>query len=222
MLAAIHRDTAKYSTMTKYKLLIYLTVIFFASCNDTKKESEKSKYEIRWDKQEQLDTLNQNEAFILSKKFHAITGKDSTIKFTYQIQELAKRYNKPISFTGNINDIMLQDSNYVLKIYGRFGKKECFANIFVSPQQFYELNKQLDLKSSRNKACFIFNPTSIKTSSMLTIDSELSTDDNAETVEDANANASSELTYDFHEALLFLKGNLIDFYVYKKLPEDND
>lgn len=208
--------------MTKYKLIIYLTVIFLISCNDKKKEPEKSQYEIRTDKQEQLDTLNQNEGFALSKKFDAIINEDTTIKFTYQIQEKVNRDNKSLSITGYIKDITLRDSNYILKIYGVFANYECFGEILVSPQKFYELNKKLAHKSSSIEGCFIFKPTNIKSSSMLTIDSQLSTDDNAETVEDANANASSELTYNFHRVLLFLKGNLIDFYIYKKLPEDND
>lgn len=194
----------------------------FASCNDTKNEPEKSEFEIRWEKQEQLDTLNQNEAITLSKKFDAITNNDSTIKFTYQIQEIVKKYNKLISFIGYINDISQQDSNYVLKIYGKLAGQECLSEILISPQQFYELNKQLGIKSSRNKGCFIFKPTSIKSSSLLTIDSDVLTDENAETAEEANTNASSELTYNFHNVLLFLRGNLVDFYVYKKLPRDDE
>jgi len=208
--------------MKKYKPLIYLTVILLASCNSAEKGPEKSKLEISWDKQEQLDTLNQKQSFTISKKFNAIENNDSTIKFTYQIQELVEKYNKPISFIGRIIDITQQDSSYVLKIYGRFTKRECFAEISVSPQQFYDLNKQFDPKSSSNKGCFIFKSTSIKSSSMLTIDSDVSTDDDAQTVEEANENASSELTYDFHGILLFFKGNLVDFYIYKKLPEDDD
>jgi len=208
--------------MKRYKPLIYLTLIFLASCNSKEKVPEKSKLDVRLDKQEQLDTLNQKEAFSISKKFNAIENKDSTIKFTYQIQETVEKYNKPISFTGHIIDITKRDSNYVLKVYGRFTKHESFAEISVSPQQFYELNKLLDIKSRSNKGCFIFKSTSIKSSSMLTIDSDVSTDEDAQTVEEANANASSDLTYDFHSVLLFFKGDLVDFYIYKKLPEEDD
>lgn len=208
--------------MKKYKPLIYLTVILLGSCHSTEKGPEKSKLEIGLDKQEQLDSLNQKQSSTISKKFNAVENNDSTIKFTYQIQELAEKYNKPISFIGYIIDITQLDSSYVLKIHGRFTRRECFAEISVSPQQFYELNKQFDPKSSIKKGCFIFKPTSIKSSSMLTIDSDVSTDDDAQTVEEANANASSELTYDFHSVLLFFKGNLVDFYIYKELPDDDD
>lgn len=194
-------------------LLIVISVILL-SCGDEKKEPPKEKSEIRYDKQKQLDTLNNNEVINLSKQLDAITGKDSTIKFTYQIQELSRKNNKAISLTGFINDITQQDSNFIIKVYGTFAKRKCFGEILVSPQQFTELNNQLDPISSRNKGCFIFKATSIKSNSLLTIDTEV----DGETIDEA----SSSLTYDFHDVLLFFKGNLVDFYLYKKLPKDDD
>lgn len=202
-------------------MLIFLTSIFFISCDNTKTESKKSEYEIRLEKDDQLDSINQNETSILSKKFNALSNEDTTIKFTYQIQEEANKYNRPISVIGDIKDVALQDSNYALKIYGEFANQKFFAEILVSEMQFQELKKQLNFKSD-NEGCFIFNPTTVKSSSMLTIDSEVSTDDDAETVDEANANASSDLTYDFGDVLLFFKGNLISFYLYKQLKNDED
>lgn len=207
--------------MTKYKLLIYCTVIFFTSCTNTKKEPEKSEYEIRSEKEDQLDSLNQKEALSLSKQFDAISNEDSTIKFTYQIQEKVNNDNKPISVIGEIKDITLKDSNYILKIEGEFASENFFAEILASKKQFQEISKQLDLKSG-NKGCFIFKPTKIKSSSMLTIDSEVSTDEDAETADEANTNASSDLTYDFGDILFFFKGNMINFYLYKHLKDDED
>ena len=209
--------------MTSFpKNLFIVTSFIFVSCGQEKKEPVKEKGEIRYDKQKQLDTLNENEATNLSKQLDAITGIDSTIKFTYQIQKIVKKSNNPISFTGIINDITQKDSNYVLKVYGIFAKHSCFGEILVSPEQFQGLNNQLDLKSSNNRGCFIFKLISIKSSSRLIVGSEVLTDEDAETVVDANANASSELTYDFNDVLLFFKGNLVDFYLYKKLPKDDD
>lgn len=208
--------------MINYKLLFYLTAIFFISCNNAEKEPPKNEYEIRSEKQDKLDTLNQNEATDLSKRFSAITGEDSAIKFTYQIQEIVKQNFKPISIIGYIEDIAQLDSNYIVKIYGTFATHKCFGNVLISSEQFHQLNSQLSPKSLHNKGCFIFKPTSIKSSSMLTIDSEVSTDDDAETVEEANANASSELTYDFHKILFFIKGNMINFYVYKSLENEDE
>ena len=207
--------------MTKIFQVILL-ILTIASCGESKKEPEKSKYEIRWEKQEKLDTLNQNEAVNLSNKFNALTNTDSTIKFTYQIQEIVKN-DKLISFSGHIKDIVRRDSNYVLKVYGTFGNQESFIEILASPQQFYELSKQLnsDPQSYFDEGCFIVKPTSIKSSSLLKIDSEVQTDYDAETVEQANDNASSELTYDY-SVLLLIKGHLLDFYIYKKLLKDDE
>jgi hypothetical protein len=204
--------------MTKALFVASLTLFLF-SCDESKNEPPKTDSVIRWEKRQKLDTLNQNEGINLSKKFDAITNKDSTIKFTYQLQEAVKN-GKLISFTADINDIIQLDSNYLLKVYGRFAEQRCLGTLLVSTQQFHELSKQLDLTSLDNEGCFVFKPTSIKSSSLLTIDSEILKDEDAETVEAANANVSSELTYNFHNTLLFLKGSLIDFYLYKKFPEE--
>ena len=177
--------------MIKYKPLVYLAVIFFTSCNETQNETEKNEYEIRSYKQERLDSLNESQAINLSKQLNAITNKDSTLKFTYQIQELVKRNNTPISVIGYIKHIILKDSSYILKIHGTFGIEEYFGEILISSGQFHELNKQLYPKSSYNQGCFIFRPTTIKSSSMLKINSEVSTDSDAETADEANTNASS-------------------------------
>lgn len=171
--------------MIKHKLLIYLTLLFFTSCNDAKKEPETSEYDIRSHKQERLDSLNENQAQNLSNQLDAIRNNDSAIKFTYQIQELEKRNNKPISVIGYIKDITLNDSNYILKIKGSFGRRKYFGEILITPEQFHEINKQLYHKSSHNKGCFIFTPTAIESSSLLTISSDVATDDDAETVDEA-------------------------------------
>lgn len=189
--------------------------VAFLSCGQEKKEPPKEKWEVRYDKQKQLDTLNKNEASNLALRLNAISGKDSTLKFTYQLQEIVQKNNQSVSFIGNITDITKVDSNYILKIYGTFAKQDCFGEISVSSDVFQKLYSQLDLKSSIRKGCFIFKPTSIKSSSLLTIDSEVS---GGETIDDV----TTELTYDFNDVILFFKGNLIDYYMYKRVPKDED
>lgn len=196
-----------------------LTILIFimVSCGEAKTEPEKGENEIYWEKQKKLDTLNQDATINLSKKFNGLANDDSTIDYTYQIQDIVKKENRLISFTAYIKDITQKDSNYVLKIYGVFVKRRCFAEIVISNQQFNVLVNQLDKNSFPEKGCFIFKPSSIKSSSLLKIDSEVTTDDYAETVEEANENASSELTYDFHSVFLLFKGTLVDFYMFKKM-----
>lgn len=202
--------------MTSFpKILLIFISVALLSCGQEKKEPPKEKWEVRYDKQKQLDTLNKTEANNLTLKLNAISGKDSSLKFTYQLQEIVQKGNQQISFIGNITDITKVDSNYVLKIYGTFAKQDCFGEISVSPDIFKKLYTQFDLKSSIRKGCFIFKPKSIKSSSLLTIDSEVS---GGETIDDA----TTDLTYDFNDVILFLKGNLIDYYMYKRLPKDED
>lgn len=197
------------------KTMTFLISLAFLSCGQEKKEPPKEKWEVKYDKQKQLDTLNKNEAASLTTKLNAIQSKDNDLKFTYQIQELLKDSSKLISVIGNITDIVQKDGNYLFKINGAFSKKDCLFEISVSPEMFHKIFNQLDLKYSLHKGCFIFKPTSVKSSSLLTIDSEVS---GGETIDDAE----TSLTYDFNDAILFFKGNLIDYYVYKKLPKDED
>ena len=197
------------------KNLTFLISLVFLSCGQENKEPPKEKWEVKYDKQKQLDTLNKNEAANLTAKLNAIQSKDNDLKFTYQIQELFKDLSKLISVIGNVTDIVQKDGAYLFRIHGRFSKKDCFFEISVSTEMFHKIFNQLDLKYSLQKGCFIFKPTSIKSSSLLTIGSEVS---GGETIDDAE----TSLTYDLNDVILFFKGNLIDYYVYKKLPKDED
>lgn len=206
------------------KLLLYLVVIFLISCNGSRKELIKNEYEVRWEKQKALDSLNRNEALNLSIKHNAITNEGNEIKFTYQIQKLCKENTCPISVIGYIADVSLSDSNYILQIHGTFGSHKYFGKISISPEQFQDVDRVLSTKSKlhQTKGCFIFIPATVKSSTMLTIDSEVLIDDYAKTADEANANASSELTYDFQNVLLLFKGNMVDLYLYKTLENDDD
>ena len=195
-------------------LLILISLVVF-SCRQEIKELPIEKSEGIYENPNRLDSLNKSEATKLSSQLDAIAYKDSVFNFTYQVQKTFKTNDRPISFTGFIEDIIQKDNNFVIKIYGAFAKLECNAEILVTPEQFYELYKQLDLKRS-NKGCFIFKPTNIKSGSVLSYRSELTVYHGAETVDEANEAAESELTHTI-EAELFFKGNLIDYYLYKRI-----
>ena len=197
----------------------------FISCGQETNESAKieppkEEWEIRSEKRKQLDTLNKTEATNLSLKYNSISGDDSSLKFTYQLQGIVKENSKTISFIGYINDICQKDDDFILKISGTFAERRSFGEVLVSPDIFRKINDQLDANYFLNKWCFIFKPTSIKSGSLLTIKAELYKNDDAETVEDVNA--SAELAYDFSKVSFFFKGSLVDFYMYKKLPKDNN
>ena len=195
--------------------MLSITTLTIASCAQETKEPLKDKSEIRYEKKKQLDTLNNSEAANLTSKLNAIQSEHNNLKFTYQIQEVVKDSSRPISVIGYITDIVQKDSIYIFKIYGFFSEKDCIFEINVSSEIFQKIFNQLDPKSSLQKVCFIFKPTSVKSSSLLTIDSEVS---GGETIDDAE----TDLTYDFTNIILLFKGNLIDYYVYKKLPKDKN
>jgi hypothetical protein len=197
--------------MTYFLKLQFVIIIFtVASCGQRKEKSE-----VRHDKQERLDTLNKNEVANLISKLHAIQSKDYDLEFTYQVQEIMEDSSQLISVIGNITDIVKKDSNYLLKINGLFSMNDCLFEISVPHEIFKKISNQFDPEDPLPKGCFIFKPTSVKSSSLLTIDSDVSDD---ETIE----NVVTRSTYDFNDHLLFLKGNLIDCYVYKRLPKDED
>lgn len=215
-LAAILSDTPKFQHMTiPIKITTFLISLVFLSCGQEKKEPPKEKWRVKYDKQKQLDTLNENEAANIATKLNAIQSKDNDLKFTYQIQEILKDSSKLISVIGNITDILQKNGNYLFKVYGTYSKKYCLFEISVSPEMFHKIFNQLDLKYSLHKGCFIFKPTSIKSSSLLKIDSKVS---GGETIDDAE----TSLTYDFIDEIIFFKGNLVGYYMYKKLPKGKD
>lgn len=199
-----------------------MLILLTTSCSESKKESAKSKYEIRLEKQKALDSLNQLESSNLVSRFNALTNPDNSVKFTYQLQENAKN-NKPILFTGFIRDIISTDNNYILKVYGVFGNQDFFIEILTSPEQFNEIKKRLDseLDSYDDEGSFIVKLTSIRSSSLLEIDSDYTTNETEENLEDNSNDASSQLTYNYN-VLLLLKGQLLDFHINKKLKKDNE
>lgn len=197
------------------QIMAFLVAVVLLSCGQEKKEPpKKEEWEVRYDKQKQLDTLNRDEAANLTTRHNAIPSKDNSLKFTYQIQEIVKDSGKTISIIGNITDVIQKEGNYILKIYGVFSKKESICEISVSTETFQKIYNQFDPKYSTQKGCFVFKPTSIESSSQLSIGSEVS---GGETIDDAE----SSLTYDFNDVILFFKGNLVDYYVYKRLPKDD-
>jgi len=214
-----------YRTLTNEIIMTYfakapllLLTIILASCGGySKKEPPKEDWQIRHEKRKQLDTLNKNEAGNLSQQHNAIIGWDTLTEYTYQLQDLIATDSR-LSFTGDITDIIKKDSNYVLRVIGSYIYSHAFSNrtylaeILVSPSKFREINILLADKKHSNEACFIFNCNKVISSSKLALDSEVS---GSETEGDL----SSYLTYDFDETLVILQGEIIDYYVYKKLEK---
>jgi hypothetical protein len=179
------------------------------ACGERK--SQKTKSEIQNEKRKTLDSLNEAEAKKLAMSFDANIDWDTTYCFTYSIQELFEANTRPVSFTGEINDVFKKDSLYILKIVNSNWKasKQFIAEISIDKRAFQQLKSKLNPEED-NQGCFIFRVTKI-TSHSPVLKSEI--DPNGESVDDA----SSYLTLDFYESIVKLEGNLVSCYLYQRL-----
>jgi hypothetical protein len=199
---------------TKTLLLLMLST-YFVSCGH--KETKKEEWEIKYDKEKELDSLNQLKSSELSLQRSAISGWDTSKLYTYQLQEIFSSEGKPIAFIGNINDIIKKDSIYILKIYGstRNSTKTYIAEITANISQLDELKKQFNPHKHKQKGCFIFKVVKIQ-SIYPKLSSEVETD--GPDVDDA----SSYLTFNFDETLIQFKGILIDYYLFKEIQDSDE
>lgn len=203
--------------MTSFqKLLFVITILFIASCGQEKKEAPKDKWEVRYNKQKQLDTLNLTVAEKLAKSSNANIGWDTTENFTYSLQESIESDQRPISFIGEIKDVIKKDSLYILKVVNTNSQssKNYIAEISVSATTFQTIKSKLDPTES-NEGCFIFQVTKVS-SHLPILKSEI--ESNGDNVEDA----SSYLTLDFDESLVKLQGKLLTYFLYDRLKEDDE
>jgi hypothetical protein len=196
-----------------YGILLFLTLFVHVGCKPNTHTSQKEKWEIRQERQTNIDSLNQQESEKLSQTFDAVSGSDTTIKFTSQIQEAVSRH-RMISIIGRVNDITKTDTGYILKVQGTFGDHDFFADLVVAAKQYGNLVSKPNFKAYTSKACFIVAPRSISSSSMLTIGSEVTNG--------STEDASSQLTYDYNDVLIFIKGTTVNYYLYKELEDDAD
>lgn len=110
-MATILSHTSKFRYMTSFlKLVFVITTLTIVSCGQEKKEPSKEKWEVRYDKQKQLDNINLTDAEKLSKSSNANIGWNTTNNFTYSLQELFESDPRPVSFIGEIKDIIKKDS----------------------------------------------------------------------------------------------------------------
>lgn len=203
--------------MTSFpKLLLVITTLIIASCGQEKKEPPKDKWEVRYDKQKQLDTLNLTDAEKLAKSSNAIIGWDTTEQFTYSLQESLESDSRPISFIGEIKDVIKRDSLFILKVVNTNSQssKKFISEISVSANIFQAIKSKLDAKEN-NEGCFIFQVTKVS-SHLPILKSEI--ESNGGNVEDA----SSYLTLDFDESLVKIQGKLITYFLYDRLKEEHE
>ena len=208
--------------MTKLiKQLIPFITLCLIACNEDKKDDvketiEKNKSESRTDKRNALDSLNKIAVDKLIENYKAVKDWDTAECFTYTLQEKFDKNSNPISFIGEINDITKKDSVYILKLTSTHTSyfTNFTAQISVNPSVFEELKLHITRTKYRNEGCFIFKVNAINTY-LPTLKSVV--DKNGDNSEDA----TSSLSLDFDEKVLEFKGNLISYYLYKDLKDDD-
>ncbi len=203
--------------MTSFSnILLVIVSLIFTSCRHQKKDLSTDKWRIRYERESQLDALNLLNAQKLSRSSNSIVDWDTVEKFTYSLQETFENSSRPISFMGEVKDIVKRDSTYILKVAGLIyqSNKYFIAEISVNSAIFQELKFKLDPKE-RNEGCFIFQVSKIS-SFQLGVKSEIKQD--GTTVEDA----SSYIVLDLDETLIKFQGNLVTYFIYDRLEEDDE
>lgn len=179
------------------------------SCSYEKKEPSADEWEVRLRKQKYLDSLNLADADTLAKQHNAIIGWDSTDNFTYVLQDVAESNSRPISFIGEIKDIIRKDSLYVLKVVNTnyAARKNLIAEITVAASQFENIKLKIS-PEKYNEGCFIFKAQKIS-SYIPILSSEIEPD--GQNVDDA----SSNLTLDFDLSLIKFEGKLVKYFIFR-------
>jgi len=193
--------------MTKNRLVFFISTLLLIACNQ--KEKEKNKYEIEKEQKVKLDSLNETDAERIININKAKTDWYKSDLYTYQIQEMINP-EQPISLKGYLHDILKKDSAYILKIQSSYTSitSDFIADISVDSTWFQDMRKKFKSKDF-TEGCFIIKINKIR-SSFLSLSSEI---DGSTDEEDLR----SDLIYEFNSNLIHIYGNLIDYYIYKKL-----
>ena len=201
-------------------LLSFFLVLIMASCGESKEEVEKRNEKIKEDKQETLDSLNVYNRENIIKENNAIVGWDSTDNFTYTLQDLFASESRPVSFRGEIKDIIKKDSVYILKVYRESSARSFrhssnyIAEIIVNSNTFLTLKQKLD-PDEYNTGCFIFNVTKVSSFNPV-LSSEV--EKNGENADDA----TSYLILDGDQTTIKLQGTLVAYYINQHVKNKNE
>lgn len=205
----------------RHTIFFSAIILLTSSC----KSEQEIKEEVVNQKNEQLNSANEKEISDLNEKYKVISRWDSLETFTYVLQEKFISETKPISFQGEITDISISDSTYLLKVkktlYLRY-KWNYIAVISLSKEKFIELKKILESSNHSNEGCFIFKVSKIA-SPFVKIKSYPLVDENSG-ISSSNEYSDSELylDFDFYDKLLIFQGDLIDFHLNEIVTKDNE
>lgn len=187
--------------MTTYSYLILGLIFVLFSCGSGNHQNDDDISELR----KSIELANEKETSFI-KKYGAIQLGENELKFTYQIQELFYDSNKVISISGYIRDIIQVNGDFVFRLVTEFMDKEFIAEILVAKEKYQKVKSQLESESQNLDGCFIFKPTSVRSSSLLNIEPEVYYGDTRDDDE-------IDITYQFDGTIFIIKGEMIDYYL---------
>ncbi len=131
----------------KQTTLLLTTLLLLACDNSEQKTKEEQKiaeqleeaHEMK--KADQLEDENEFETDRIIKKHNAHNGWDSLIPFTFVLQEIFVEQNRPMTFEGQVVDIIKSDSTYTLKVTQKNEIKKMFGSEYIENnlEKFNEL-----------------------------------------------------------------------------------
>lgn len=217
-------------------VLVCLTALLFSSCSNQEIENElilepDSSTEMKHEKankppvleltSEQVDSLNKTRRDSLIKKYSAFSLRDTTFKFTYQLQSFFDTSKLFALNRYEVQDIIQQNDQMML-IFGPTGATLSFVDYYYSSKNpnkyFMRISIPSELFNTRGKefhekclsGCFIVKIENTFSTVTQQIEAELT---------DFETSGFGELEYynttiETHaEPTIFIYGDLIDFYL---------
>ena len=189
--------------LKKLFLFLYIPFILYA-CTNNKKETSKSDYQIRKEKEQLTDSLNIENSKKLIQKYKSINGWDTIYRFTYSLQDLFKSDSSTAAIFGRIVDVFNNKNTFIVKVLPTTTSLRYFTLINVNFSQFEKMKVKIN-EEETNEGCFIVKVNKIN-SSQPTLKCEVgSTGDYP----------YSDLVYDF-ERIITIESDLIDFYLFER------
>ncbi len=186
---------------THFVAYILIVMLSFVRCEGEGKVIPEE--DIHMSRKDSIEVKNKANSNALIMQFNAVSGWDTLNNFSYQITEIFENKDKNFSFEGFIGDIAKNDSLFIVKIHGGFSAyfNDYLLELEITPSEFVKLEKQINPSNLRS-GVFIFKPIKL-----FNTYPELSSE--------KNGDDDTQLTYDFSQRLMRIKGKMIDYYLFE-------
>jgi hypothetical protein len=148
------------------------------------------------------DSINYARSEILSTRYKSITYSDTSLIFSYQIQNKIEKDSNTLALKGYVNDILKKNNQYYLTISCEFLDENCIVELLIPDGIKDGVIKSFNSHFVYDReGCFIVAPNYLSSTSRFKVDSYVS-------------EGEAELIYDFENSIRIIKGTLVDYYKY--------